>query len=206
MISIRIQKIAYAEFMASEEQPVAAKGASVPKALTKNPLGASGKAVAVNVRRLIKEQRLTFAELSERLAKVGRQIPPLGLRKIVAETRRVDADDLVALAVALKVSPATLLMPEVSTAGPRDRVTMTGTDPSGPPVQIPARAVWEWLTAEKPIVPTMDFLEFGSRSWPKWVRDEVQRQIRDDEKEQDEALDRLEDQLMGRVEKPHGDD
>jgi hypothetical protein len=74
---------------------------------------------------------------------------------------------LVALAVALRVSPVTLLMPEVDSAGPKDRVEMTGTDPSGPPVLIPAQVVWEWLTAQRPIVRT-ELLLFWSRAWPKW--------------------------------------
>ena len=73
------------------------------------------------------------AELSRQLAEMGRQIPPLGLRRIESEDRRVDVDDLVALALALGVSPITLLMPE--TASRDDVVKATGREP------VPAQAL-----------------------------------------------------------------
>jgi len=63
------------------------------------------------VRELREKAGLNFKELSDRLAAAGRSIPPLGLRRIEAEDRRVDADDLVALAVALRVNPSALLLP-----------------------------------------------------------------------------------------------
>ena len=88
-------------------------------------------------------------------------------------------------------------MPEVDSAGPKDRVEMTGTDPSGPPVLIPARAVWEWLTARRPLIRTMDLLSLGARSWPKWEREHADRQIREKEQWDIEAFDRLVDEQMG---------
>jgi transcriptional regulator with XRE-family HTH domain len=48
-------------------------------------------------------------ELSERLAALGRPILPSGLSKIEQGTRRVDVDDLVALADALETVPSRLL-------------------------------------------------------------------------------------------------
>ena len=75
----------------------------------KNPLGPSGEMVCENVKRL--RAGMTYKELAEKLAAVGRPIPTLGLRRIEAGTRRVDADDLVALAVVFDVSPLTLLLP-----------------------------------------------------------------------------------------------
>ena len=101
---------------------------STPKKLTKNPLGPSGRAVAANIRRLLDEQNLKFVDLANRLKDLGRPIPPLGLRKIVGETRRVDADDLVALAVALGVSPVSLLMPKIDTAEEYGTAVSFGTE------------------------------------------------------------------------------
>lgn len=75
----------------------------------KNPLGATGETVRRNVVRL--RGGMQYKELAERLAALGRPIPALGLRRIEAGERRVDADDLVALAVAFDVSPLTLLLP-----------------------------------------------------------------------------------------------
>ena len=64
-----------------------------------------------NIKRLREERRLTFVELSERLAGLEppRPIPVLGLRRIEREERRVDVDDLFAFAEIFKVSPTSLV-------------------------------------------------------------------------------------------------
>lgn len=59
-------------------------------------------------------------ELSARLSKLGRPILPSGITKIEQGSRRVDVDDLVALAVALKVTPTRLLLGPPPTDGPDD--------------------------------------------------------------------------------------
>lgn len=76
----------------------------------KNPLGPVGRALAANVKHIRESQRLTFVALSERLTNVGRPIAVLGLRRIERGERRVDADDLLALARALGVHPVDLLV------------------------------------------------------------------------------------------------
>jgi transcriptional regulator with XRE-family HTH domain len=135
------------------------------KALTKNPLGPTGHAVAANVERLRKDQNLTYAALSERLGQIDRPIPPLGLRKIVAETRRVDVDDLLGLAVALNVSPISLLIPH-DTASPNDMIEVTGVDS---PEE--AAEVWKWLGAHGPLgsaASGIAWLDFARRAFPQW--------------------------------------
>jgi transcriptional regulator with XRE-family HTH domain len=77
----------------------------------KSELGPIGTNVLHAVARLREERRLSYAELSRRLGDLGRDIPPLGLRRIESGERRVDADDLIALALALEVSPLALLLP-----------------------------------------------------------------------------------------------
>ena len=67
--------------------------------------------VTHTVRRFREDRRLGYAELSRELAEIGREIPPLGLRRIETGERRVDADDLVALAFVFDVSPLALLLP-----------------------------------------------------------------------------------------------
>jgi hypothetical protein len=74
-------------------------------------LGPIGLNVTRTVRKFREERRIGYAALSRRLADLGREIPPLGLRRIENGERRVDADDLVALALALDVSPLALLLP-----------------------------------------------------------------------------------------------
>ena len=75
-------------------------------------LGPTGETVRTNIQRLRRARGLGFAELSRELDRLGRTIPPLGLRRIEDGERRVDVDDLVALAAALWVSPVLLLLPE----------------------------------------------------------------------------------------------
>lgn len=71
--------------------------------------GPTGEAVARNVEHCRKALNLTYAELSRRLAEFGCPISPLGLTRIRDLRRRVDVDDLAALASVLGVSTNLLL-------------------------------------------------------------------------------------------------
>jgi transcriptional regulator with XRE-family HTH domain len=104
-------------------------------------LGPIGVNVTHTVRRFREERRLGYAELSRKLAKMGREIPPLGLRRIESGERRVDVDDLVALALALEVSPLALLLP-IETSS----VTSQGD-------QYPAHEIWEWAEGRQTLPP-----------------------------------------------------
>jgi len=72
-------------------------------------IGELGRTVVENVKRLRTEQRLNYTELSERLTSCGRGINAAGVRRIEDGERRVDVDDLAALATALGVSIPSLL-------------------------------------------------------------------------------------------------
>jgi transcriptional regulator with XRE-family HTH domain len=72
-------------------------------------LGPVGKAVKHHVRRLREEGQLSLQDLSDRLEFLGRPILPSGISKIESGDRRVDVDDLVALAHALGTAPNELL-------------------------------------------------------------------------------------------------
>ena len=67
----------------------------------KRELGPTGEAVRTNIRKYRRWMPITV--LSEKLAVLGRPIPPLGLRRIESGARRVDVDDLVAIASALEI-------------------------------------------------------------------------------------------------------
>ena len=127
-------------------------------------LGSTGRLVADNVARLRKTAGLNYTELSIRLAKHGRDIPPLAVRRIEGGNRRVDVDDLVGLALALEVSPSTLLLPKTETGD--QSVAITGVDDS-----VEARRMWRWLLAEFPL--TVDTGEavagFLLRANPAWL-------------------------------------
>lgn len=161
-------------------------------------VGATGRTVARNIHRL--RGATTYKELASRLERHGRPIPTLGLRKIESGGRRVDTDDLLAIAAVLGVSPATLLMPATNDDGAEvntsDVVSITGW--SKP---ISARPVWDWLIAAKPLVRGTSMAGFVQRSWPVWERrrfDEAVRKALGGMSEQDfadEAREELENEL-----------
>lgn len=103
---------------------------------------------------------MSFAELSRQLHKEGRIIPPLGLSRIEAGLRRVDADDLIALAVALGVSPITLLLPAGTDQDDEVQITAAHT--------AKAKRVWSWLSASYPLDGSV--LQFYSDALPPWER------------------------------------
>lgn len=132
----------------------------------KNPLGPTGRTVQTNLTHLREQRKLSYAELSRLVEANGRVIPPLGLRRIEAGARRVDADDLVALALALDVAPTTLLMPQ-SDEWETGSVQLTDNVAGAP------QRVWEWLIAAYPLKrdargaePTRSTLEFRMRARP----------------------------------------
>lgn len=102
-------------------------------------LGPTGEAVARNLKRL--RGSVTLRELQQKLGDVGHEISASGLQKIEAGARRVDVDDLMALAIALGVNPNALLFAwssdeplEVTGAKFRDLVS-----------------VWDWAEGEAPV-------------------------------------------------------
>lgn len=132
----------------------------------KSEQGATGTTVAENIQRCRSNQRLGYAEMSRMLDEVGRSIPPLGLRRIESGERRVDVDDLVAIAAVLGVSPTTLMMP--STPNPDDEVVS-----SARPESVPAQRLWRWFCAERPLegeVSASDLLDFAGAAFPEWRR------------------------------------
>jgi len=103
---------------------------------------ATAERVRTNVKRFREEQRLTLGQLAERLAEIGRPMLASGVSKIEQGDRRVDVDDLVALAVALEVNPNALLMPA---HGGTTRTALTED------VTATARQAWMWAVGESPL-------------------------------------------------------
>ncbi|WP_460075932.1 helix-turn-helix domain-containing protein [Streptomyces variabilis] len=137
----------------------------------KNPLGPTGEQVRANVERLREARGMTKKQLADRVSELGRPIPPLGISRIEAGTRRVDADDLVALAVALKVSPTTLLMPWEA-ADAVATITAVGS--------VTAAEAWAWADGIRPLRvsshdPSGDAQRYQLDSRPAWARDEPWR-------------------------------
>lgn len=142
---------------------------------TGRPLGPTGEAVRKNIRRIRDDCGMSGPELSDGLKRLGRPIPPLGISRIENGQRRVDVDDLAAIAVTLGVSPSALLMPARTEDGAEvqasDLVEITGW--SKP---ITARVVWEWLEAAAPLIQGT-LTSFVERTWPVWERERFNAQI-----------------------------
>lgn len=125
-------------------------------------LGLIGEAVRDNVKRA--RGRMAVTELSRRMSDLGRPIPAIGIRRIEDGTRRVDVDDLVALAVALHVSPVSLLIPPSAWESPSAVVAGTATE------EMPAEKLVAWLRAQAPLPEQRDS---APRAWslPQWLID-----------------------------------
>lgn len=134
MIAREIQKLA--------ESIEMIQTAPVSDPRQKNPLGPSGDLAAQRVRELREGRGWSFKELSDRLAKAGRTIPTLGLRRIEAGERRIDIDDLTALAVVFEVNASAILLP-LTTSG---EVVMTAAG------TVSTSRAWMWADGVYPLV------------------------------------------------------
>src|SRR3954469_12722831 len=98
--------------------------------------GPISRYVAETLVRLRTTRGLSTTRLSAALKEIGHAIPPTGITRIEKGTRRVDSDDLVALAVVLKVSPTALLLPS----------TIVGTVELTDGKAVAALDAWLWAT------------------------------------------------------------
>lgn len=128
-----------------------------PKRVT---IGPTGETVRANIAAIRKERGLTLRGLSELMADLGWPMSNSSLSQIEKGSRRVDVDDLMALAAALDVSPNTLLMP----AGlDTDReVKASGIQ------SISAKNLWYFLEGMRSS--RTDSLDFPIRSLPPFSR------------------------------------
>ena len=108
---------------------------------------------AANVARLRAYRALTVRALSQRLGDLGYPILASGISKIENGERKVTVADLVALALALNVSPIRLLLPG---ADERDEARASLT-PDGDAVAITEKCsatweqVWQWASGDAPL-------------------------------------------------------
>lgn len=116
--------------------------------------GRVGEVLAQQLRRVREDRNVTYTELVKRLEDLGHPIPILGLRRIERGERRVDVDDLVALARALRVPPVLLLFP-VDAAGPLVELV--------PGVLADPNAALAWFTGEGRMPHGLSDEEYGRR-------------------------------------------
>ncbi|NKS20853.1 helix-turn-helix domain-containing protein [Rhodococcus hoagii] len=129
-------------------------------------IGPTGETVRTNIAKARKDQHLTLRDLAERLAANGRPLAHNTLSEIERGARRVDVDDLFAIAVALDVSPSVLLVPASDDGD--ELVAATGvTEP------LPARDVRNFVDGLYPLGPArqsrIDALQFALRALPRYT-------------------------------------
>ncbi|WP_381562898.1 helix-turn-helix domain-containing protein [Streptomyces eurythermus] len=143
-------------------------------------MSATARTVADNVRRLRTARGMSLRALAAELKEIGHPLSADALNKIEngrtpahgteepKQVRRVDVDDLTALAQALRVSPMSLLLPWTETPNAPTEVTGAGT--------VEARAAWEWASGQRPVTVWNEddhygeLLRFRVDSTPAWAR------------------------------------
>lgn len=77
--------------------------------------GSASATVAENITRLRKAHGMSYVDLSNGANLQGRHLSPLAVRRMEEQERRIDVDDLQAIAIALGVTPGDMMRPlEVS--------------------------------------------------------------------------------------------
>lgn len=147
--------------------------------------GPTSDTVKANTSAARESQNLNYTQVSDRLTRAGWPISAVGVRRIESGERRIDVDDLVALAVALKVSPITLLMPTHLT--PDDSVLATAVG------DLPADELFAWLRGDAPLP---DDAGPAPRSWalPQWFIEQQDALVTNSVRSQSELV-RLQDEL-----------
>ncbi|MEU0447361.1 TIR domain-containing protein [Streptomyces tendae] len=126
-------------------------------------LGPTGRRVAERLGQIRRERNLTQGQLSQRLAALERPIAVAALSKIEQGSRRVDADDLVALALAMDVTPNELLL--ATSARQDEAVQLT------PARSMEGAEAWQWATYD----PNEDgrgvFISYAQQDqkWAHWI-------------------------------------
>jgi transcriptional regulator with XRE-family HTH domain len=152
-------------------------------------VGHAGQVLAANIRTVREAQRLTYAELSRRLAEIGLHIPVLSLQRIETGMRRVDFDDFLGLCCALQISPVDLIISK--DAGEEDYPVTPKTSAASSNV-----AAWvageDLLYAHRNLEPGEIFASPANPPWDpvKWMpKDRAERVVRKyfEDEEQDQS-------------------
>jgi transcriptional regulator with XRE-family HTH domain len=130
----------------------------VNERLRGHDIDSTGRTAAANLARIRKSKQLSLKDIEEQLARRGRRISFSGLSKIENGDRRVDVDDLMALALVLDVSPLALLLP---ISDPDETTEVTGANGS-------VGVFWEWATGQYSLAGDEE-RNFQARSLPGWL-------------------------------------
>jgi len=130
-------------------------------------LGPTGARVGRRIGELRRKRGLTLKDLAARLAELDKPILLSALSKLEKGQRRVDVDDLVALALALDVSPNSILLSEEARLDVEIGLT--------PGRAVDAASAWRWATQDSPPQPVKSdvdcFISYAGpdRRWAEWI-------------------------------------
>jgi transcriptional regulator with XRE-family HTH domain len=114
-----------------------------PTAKRRVQLGPTGEQVRSNIRRLRENSGLSQTQLARLTTTTTRPLASVAINEIENGARRVDVDDLIALAAALGVNPNALLMPDK--VGEDYDVELSGIG------TINSTRAWEWARGYAPV-------------------------------------------------------
>lgn len=100
-----------------------------------NAKGATSATAASQTRKFRQDRKLDLAGLSERLKAVNWPISVAALSRLENGERRIDVDDLMAISVALDISPLELLLPSPKAEKPFGTAL---------PIELELAEVWAW--------------------------------------------------------------
>lgn len=145
-------------------------------------MGPTAEAVSANLKHLLAARRLSARSFAATMPAGPGQLTHSAVSEIARGVRRVDVDELTALAAALGVSPATLLLPppgpdpisgQTEEELPQRPAALTGVDP------IPADELLRWLQGWRPLPPPTPYRDaveaefqmevFRRQSLPWWA-------------------------------------
>lgn len=111
----------------------------------------TGDIVRLNIRRYRKSNGRTLEDLESALKLVGHPLSKLALGRIENGNRRVDVDDLTALAAVLGVNPNALILPPVRSSIWVSKLTGTGIRSTA--------GLWDWADGGRALWPNSDAAE-----------------------------------------------
>jgi transcriptional regulator with XRE-family HTH domain len=108
-----------------------------------NEIGPVGQRVAQNIKGLREARGLNQTELAEAVKRLGRPVTRTAVSKTEEAKRRIDVDDLIAFALALRATPNRLLLPKTADAEKPYDVT--------PDYRVSELDAWRWALGEHPL-------------------------------------------------------
>jgi transcriptional regulator with XRE-family HTH domain len=127
-----------------------------------NEVGPAGQRAAQNLEQLREESRLSQDELAAGVERLGRPMTRQIVSKTEAAARRIDLDDLMAFALALRTTPNRLLLTPTAHANQAVEIAVGH--------QVPELDAWMWAEGERPLDREFDAPQLQANNQGERVR------------------------------------